>query len=188
MKRNIFIYLLLVLSTSTAFAARGNVAAEDNAGKIHFTGEIIAPSCVVVGDDGTGTTYNVPLGTYPTSLFKTVGTETPLTPVPIELKDCPVKSDGLANVQLTFSGVTVAGAPEELIVSEAEGVAIVLSELDHDTTLIKFDKSSGQVFIPLSTSATDTISTMLNARYKSISSTVTAGEANADLTINILYE
>lgn len=188
MKRNIFIYLLLVLSTSTAFAARGNVAAEDNAGKIHFTGEIIAPSCVVVGDGGT-TEYKVLLGTYPTSLFKAVGTETDLIAVPIELKDCPVKSDGLANVQLTFSGVTVEGEPDELIVSGgASGVAIVLSEMDHDTTLIKFDKSSGQVFIPLSTSATDTISTMLNARYKSISSTVTAGEANADLTINILYQ
>lgn len=187
MKRNIFIYLLLGLSTSTAFAARGNVAAEDGAGTIHFTGTIIAPSCVVVGE-GTSTAYNISLGTYPTSLFKTVGTETPLTPVNIELKDCPVKSDGLASVQLTFSGVTVEGEPDELIVSEAEGVAIVLSELDHDSTLIKFDKSGGQVFIPLSTSATDTISTMLNARYKSISSTVTAGEANADLTINILYE
>lgn len=99
-----------------------------------------------------------------------------------------MKSDGLAAIQLTFSGTTVAGSPDRLAVSEAEGVAIVLSELDHDTTLIKFDKSSGQVYIPLSTSATDTISTMLNARYKSISSTVTAGEANADLTINILYE
>lgn len=187
MKRNIFVCLLLALSTSTAIAARGNVAAEDNAGKIHFTGEIIAPSCVVVGDGGT-TEYKVPLGTYPTSLFKTVGTETPLTPVPIELKDCPVKSDGLAAIQLTFSGTTVAGSPDRLAVSEAGGVAIVLSELDHDTTLIKFDKSSGQIYIPLSTSATDTISTMLNARYKSISSTVTAGEANADLTINILYE
>ncbi|EPQ0970791.1 fimbrial protein [Citrobacter farmeri] len=181
MKRNIFVYLLMAMSTSTAVAAP-----ENNAGTIHFTGQIIEPSCVIVGDEGT--TYNVPLGTYPTSYFKAVGTETDAAPVTISLKDCPVKSDGLAAIQLTFSGTTIAGSTDKLAVSEAGGVGIVLSEAGHDETLIKFDASSNQVFIPLPTTAVDVISTSLDARYKSTASTVTAGAANADLTINILYK
>ncbi|MDM2738132.1 type 1 fimbrial protein [Citrobacter sp. Ct235] len=180
MKRNIFVYLLMAMSTSTAVAAP-----ENNAGTIHFTGEIIEPSCVIVGDEGT--TYNVPLGTYPTSYFKTVGTETDTVPVTISLKDCPVKSDGLAAIQLTFTGTTIEGSTDKLAVSEAGGVGIVLSETGHDETLIKFDTSSDQVFIPLATTAVDVISTSLDARYKSVAATVTAGAANADLTINILY-
>lgn len=180
MKRNIFCCLLLAVSTSTAVAAP-----EDNAGTIHFTGEIIEPSCVIVGD--TGTTYNIPLGTYPTSYFNTVGKETDPVPVVISLKNCPVKSNGLANVQLTFTGPT-AGAPDKLAVSTATGVSIVLSNTGQDQELIKFDKTPGQVFVPLTTSTTDTLTASLDARYKSIAATVTAGAANADLTINILYQ
>ncbi|MGX8900671.1 MULTISPECIES: fimbrial protein [unclassified Citrobacter] len=59
------------------------LAAEMNAGTIHFTGEIIEPSCVIDGDDGTDST--IPLGTWPTSLFTTVGTETDLVDVDIKL-------------------------------------------------------------------------------------------------------
>jgi type 1 fimbrial protein len=43
------------------------IAAEMNAGTIHFTGQIIEPSCTIDGDNGTDST--VPLGTYPNSLF-----------------------------------------------------------------------------------------------------------------------
>ncbi|AUZ66798.1 type 1 fimbrial protein [Citrobacter sp. RHB20-C16] len=179
-KRNIFVCLILALSTSTAVAAP-----EDNAGTIHFTGEIITPSCVIVGDSGT--TYNVPLGTYPTSYFTSVGVETDLVPVIISLSSCPMASDGLSNVQLTFNGTTVASTTDKLAVSGAGGIGIVLSEEGHTDTLIKLDKSDGQVFIPLPAVASDTISTTLQARYKSVSSTITAGAADADLTINILY-
>ncbi|WET42765.1 fimbrial protein [Citrobacter enshiensis] len=141
---------------------------------------------MIVGD--TGTTYNVACGTFPTSYFATVGKETDPVPLTISLKNCPVTSDGLANVQLTFTGTTIAGSTDKLAVSAAGGVGIVLSETGHDETLIAFDKSPGQVFIPLTASASDTLTTHIDARYKSVAATVTAGEANADLTINILYQ
>ena len=64
MKRNVFI-AMTILSSATVFAA------EDNAGKIHFTGEIIEPSCVIIGDGGTNE-YKIPLGTYPTSFFSSI--------------------------------------------------------------------------------------------------------------------
>ena len=72
-----------------AAISMGSFAAEMNAGTVHFTGEIIEPSCTIQGDSGTDST--VPLGTYPKSLFKAVGTESSLTPFSITLANCPVK-------------------------------------------------------------------------------------------------
>lgn len=187
MKRKLFA-VFMALASTTAFAA------EDNAGKIHFTGEIIEPSCVIVGDDGTD--YSVPLGTFPTSLFATVGKESDPVPVTVTLKDCPLASDGLPQVQLSFNGpTTLTGSATLLDVSKvtttgttaATGIGIVLTEDVPDSVPIKFDSSDGQVFVKLSSKASDTISTTLNARYKSFAKTVTAGPADADLTVNILY-
>ena len=190
MKRNLFI-AIMALSSATAFSA------EMNAGKIHFTGEIIEPSCVIEGDSGTDST--VPLGTYPTSLFNEGGVGTPSTfkQLSINLKDCPLKSDGLLNVQLTFTGsTTLTGSNTLLDVSKittngttaATGVGIAMSPADgEDTNLIKFDGSEGQVLIPLSSISTDVISATFNARYISFKGTVTPGPADADLTVNILY-
>lgn len=188
MKRNLLI-AIMALSSATAFSA------EMNAGKIHFTGEIIEPSCVIEGDSG-GTDYTVPLGTYPTSLFTAPGVETDLVPLSITLKDCPLTSDGLAAVQLTFTGSTaLTGSNTLLDVSKittggttaATGVGIALSPDGHNTEHLKFDGSEGQVYIPLSTNASDNISASFNARYISFAQTVTAGPADADLTVNILY-
>lgn len=98
--------ILTMATTSSAFAD------EANAGKIHFTGELIEPSCVIEGDTDTDST--VPLGTYPTSLFNegNVGTESPLKPFTIVLKNCPVATTGLPQVQLTFQGThALTGSP-----------------------------------------------------------------------------
>lgn len=188
MKRNLLI-AIMALSSATAFSA------EMNAGKIHFTGEIIEPSCVIEGDSG-GTDYTVPLGTYPTSLFTSVGVETDLEPLTITLKDCPLKSDGLPDIQLTFTGTTaLTGSNTLLDVSKittsgttaATGVGIALSPDGAPTTHLKFDGSEGQVYIHLASNTSDTISASFNARYISFAQPVTAGPADADLTVNILY-
>lgn len=50
--------IFLTLLSAYSFTA---LAAEMNAGTIHFTGEIIEPSCVIDGDNGTDST--IPLGT-----------------------------------------------------------------------------------------------------------------------------
>lgn len=64
-----------------ALASTGTFAAELNAGTIHFTGQIIEPSCEIQGDDGTNST--VPLGTYPTSLFPLQELNQRLPPFPL---------------------------------------------------------------------------------------------------------
>lgn len=188
MKRNLFI-AMIALSSATVFAA------ENNAGKIHFTGEIIEPSCVIVGDGGT-TEYKIPLGTYPTTFFSSIGKESDLVPVSISLEDCPLKSDGLPNIQLTFTGpfalthsntlldvskITTSGA------IAATGVGIALSPNESNTTFIKVDGTEGQLVLGLPTLPTDNVYATFNARYKSFASTVTPGPADADLTINIVY-
>ncbi|ENR8888197.1 type 1 fimbrial protein [Citrobacter koseri] len=177
-----------------ALASTGTFAAELNAGTIHFTGQIIEPSCEIQGDDGTNST--VPLGTYPTSLFSTPGTESTLAPFSIVLVDCPLKSDGLPAVQLTFNGTTaLTGSSTLLDVSKittagdtaATGVGIAVSPENKDTQLITMDGGEGQVFIELPTLTGDSVQANFNARYKSFSQTVTAGPADADMTVNILY-
>ncbi|MEG0055267.1 fimbrial protein [Hafnia sp.] len=188
MKRNVFI-AMTILSSATVFAA------EDNAGKIHFTGEIIEPSCVIIGDGGTNE-YKIPLGTYPTSFFSSIGTESDLVPVGIILEDCPLRSDGLPNIQLTFTGPFALTNSNTLLdvskittngATAATGVGIALSPSSLDTTFIKVDGSEGQLVLGLPAMPTDRVNATFNARYKSFASTVTAGPADADLTINIVY-
>lgn len=177
-----------------ALASTGIFAAEMDAGTIHFTGQIIEPSCEIQGDDGTNSI--VPLGTYPNSLFSTPGTESTLAPFSIVLVDCPLKSDGLPAVQLTFNGTTaLTGSSTLLDVSKittagdtaATGVGIAVSPENKDTQLITMDGGEGQVFIELPTLTGDSVQANFNARYKSFAQTVTAGPADADMTVNILY-
>ncbi len=170
-------------------------AAEMNAGTIHFTGQIIEPSCTIKGDDGTDST--VPLGTYTTSFFTdNVGKESTLTPFTISLADCPLKSDGLPSVQLTFNGaMDLTGSTTLLDVSKittdgdtaATGVGIAVSPADDNTQYIKFDGSEEQVHITLPKIKGDLIHASFNARYKSFTAEVTPGPADADMTVNILY-
>lgn len=180
---------LVILITSA-----GAFAAEMNAGTIHFTGQIIEPSCTIEGDDGTDTT--VPLGTYPKSVFTEVGKETDLMDFAITLADCPLKSDGLPSVQLTFNGQTaLTGSKTLLDVSKittdgaaaAKGIGIAVSPAGDATKFIAFDGSEEQVHITLPTIKDDLIHADFTARYKSFSTTVEPGAADADLTVNILY-
>ena len=179
--------VLFTLTTASAFAA------EENAGVIHFTGELVSPSCVIVGDNGPDST--VPLGTFPTSLFTKGGMGTASTDVPftITLKDCPVATDGLPAIQLTFQGLTTLSHDSTLLdISSADGVAatgvgIAVSTSLAPTTMLTMDNEENQVSIDLPTNATDTIKADFLARYISFSETVTAGDANADMTVSIVY-
>ncbi|EME8859639.1 MULTISPECIES: fimbrial protein [Enterobacter] len=188
LKNNIFAGIALAAVSMNSFAA------EMNAGTIHFTGEIIEPSCTIEGDNGTDST--IPLGTYPKSVFTEVGKETTYMPFTITLANCPLKSDGLPAVQLTFNGpTTLTGTNTLLDVSKitttgdtaATGIGVAVSPAGKDDQLITMDGAEGQVYIELATKSSDTIQADFNARYKSFAAEVTAGPADADMTVNILY-
>lgn len=186
--------VVLTLLTSSAFAA------ENNAGQIHFTGELVEPSCVIQGAGGT-TDSTVPLGTYPTSLFNDggVGTESTLKEFTIALVDCPMSTEGLTRVQLTFSGPhALTGSPTLLDVRQittvaqgsdpvANGVGVAISPVGQDATLLTMDAAEGQVYIALPTTIGDSIRANFNARYKSFAAETSAGAADADMTVNIVY-
>ena len=188
LKNNIFASIALAAVSMNSFAA------EMNAGTIHFTGEIIEPSCTIEGDNGTDST--IPLGTYPKSVFTEVGKETTYMPFTITLANCPLKSDGLPAVQLTFNGpTTLTGTNTLLDVSKitttgdtaATGIGVAVSPAGKNDQLITMDGAEGQVYIELATKSSDTIQADFNARYKSFAAEVTAGPADADMTVNILY-
>lgn len=184
----------IIAGLALATVSMNGFAAEMNAGTIHFTGEIIEPSCTIQGDNGTDST--IPLGTYPKSLFTDIGTETTLMPFTITLANCPLKSDGLPAVQLTFNGPTTLTQTNTLLdVSKitttgdtaATGIGVAVSPAGKDDQLITMDGAEGQVYIELATKSSDTILANFNARYKSFAADVTAGPADADMTVNILY-
>lgn len=188
LKNNIFAGIALAAVSMNSFAA------EMNAGTIHFTGEIIEPSCTIEGDNSTDST--IPLGTYPKSVFTEVGKETTYMPFTITLANCPLKSDGLPAVQLTFNGpTTLTGTNTLLDVSKitttgdtaATGIGVAVSPAGKNDQLITMDGAEGQVYIELATKSADTIQADFNARYKSFAAEVTAGPADADMTVNILY-
>lgn len=184
------------LTSFNTFAATGDNL---NAGTVHFTGELVEPSCAIVGDSGTDN--NVSLGTYLTSEFATTGAESDLVPFNVTLKDCPASSDGLPSVQITFNGDTSLTKSSTLLnVSKittqssistdapaATGVGIAISLMDTPEALLKLDGSEDQVIIPLSTKSKDYVKADFYARYKSFADTVTAGPADGDLAVNILY-
>ncbi|KNC89487.1 fimbrial protein [Trabulsiella odontotermitis] len=169
-------------------------ADEMNAGTVHFTGEIIEPSCVIDGNDGTDN--NVPLGTYPTTLFANPGDESSLVPFTIELKDCPLQTDGLTSIQLTFEGTTVASSNADLLAvsalttagnTAATNIGVAVSTFNRTDTLLKMDGSEGQVALDLPTVDGNAIRQQFVARYRAFATPVTAGPADADMTVNILY-
>lgn len=184
----------IIAGLALATLSMNGFADEMNAGTIHFTGEIIEPSCTIQGDNGTDST--IPLGTYPKSLFTEVGKETTLMPFSITLANCPLKSDGLPAVQLTFNGPTTLTQTNNMLdVSKitttgdaaATGIGVAVSPAGKDNQLITMDGAEGQVYIELATKSSDTILANFNARYKSYAADVTAGPADADMTVNILY-
>lgn len=193
---NIKLKPAIILTTLLTMSSIHAHAAENNAGIIHFTGEIIEPSCEILGQDGTDST--VPLGTYPTSLFTGPGVESQLKQFTITLVDCPVTSAGLPAVKLTFTGSTILTDSSTLLdvsqistsgTAAAQGVGIAVTPNGKDTNYIKFDGTDSDVTVPLPDLANDAVEAIFNARYKSFAaaSDVKAGPADADMTVNILY-
>lgn len=176
---------LLTLISTSAWADEGP------SGIIHFTGDIINPSCKIVGEGGT-TDSTVKLGSYPPSTFSALGEKSTNMKFVLTLKDCPVATDGLDQIQLTFSGDTVPGSDDVLALdaaSTAGGVGISVVSENDKTLNLNMKGEEGQLFIPLMTSAGN-ITTNLFARFQSIVATpaeITPGTASSQMIVNIVY-
>ncbi|WP_052283473.1 fimbrial protein [Kluyvera genomosp. 1] len=180
---------LLALSLFT-IGSSPTWADETNAGEIHFTGEIINPSCEISGDSGKN--INVYLGSPAPSYFTKNNGKSDDVAVPITLIHCPVATDGLSKVQLTFTGTPVDTRTDMVALDAggAEGVGITLSTEEDLDTYLDITGAEGQTYVDLPETADGTITTQVEARYVSISGTeegVTPGAANAKVTVGILY-
>ncbi|MCR1566119.1 fimbrial protein [Mixta calida] len=155
--------------------------AQGPGGQINFTGNITDASCNV---DTAKTDENVRLGTWASSYFTTVGTETQKQPFHISVKDCP---DTVTKVAVLFDG-QAADANEELLAinngpGTATGVAVQLYE-DDKQQKVKLGHVTNEHDIK--THDKDTELTFY-ADYRSTSEDVTVGEANAVVNFSMVY-
>ncbi|MDL4618945.1 fimbrial protein [Citrobacter amalonaticus] len=160
-------------------------------GVIHFTGEIIEPSCTI---DSTNNT--VLLGSYPTSDFTDIGHKTDPVSFIVKLDNCPVQTDGLSAIQLVLGGTPVPGRDDLLAVSQitspgttaATNIGIAVSTDAPTPQPVQFN-SEDQVWVnlPDPDGVGNPIMQSFLASYQSYAAGVTAGPADADMTITILY-
>lgn len=155
-----------------------------NGGTIHFNGELVNAACAVSTQSSDQT---VKLGQYRTAAFAKVGDTSAQVPFTIVLNDCDASVSTMASV--SFSGQTDATDPTLLSInsggnsSTATGVGIEI--LDSASKVLTPD---GSTFSTKKTLINGTNTLPFTARYKSTTTTATAGQANADATFVMKYE
>ncbi|WP_258328898.1 fimbrial protein [Citrobacter farmeri] len=190
-KINLLASLLFALSATAAYAD----GYPSTTSKIHFIGSIIEPSC----EFDNGGEETVDLTTFLTSDFTSANADAPRsTQFSIALSHCPTPTADLPRVQLTFTGTTVANHPELLAVSKKTtadagdtaatniGIAINIGN-EVNSNKLKLDGTEEQIYIDLPTIADSQISQDFTARYVAYAIPVTAGPADADMVVNLLY-
>ncbi|MEW7314302.1 type 1 fimbrial major subunit FimA [Buttiauxella gaviniae] len=178
--------MALSLAAGIAFAS-GAAHADTvtvNGGTIHFNGELVNAACAVSTQSSDQT---VKLGQYRTAAFAKVGDTSAQVPFTIVLNDCDTSVSTMASV--SFSGQTDATDPTLLSInsggnsSTATGVGIEI--LDSASKVLTPD---GSTFSTKKTLINGTNTLPFTARYKSTTTTATAGQANADATFVMKYE
>lgn len=178
---------LLAITATSAWATDGT---------IEFTGEILTSTCQFANGD----TINIELGHYAAAQFKTTGDHSPIIPVDILLKNCPVanwqhvdgETDNSFQVWLeTRSGGTVPGNDNLIAVNGmdtvATGVGIQIDRASTGEQMAINKLNDPKIsFVP---AADGTAVVDLQAYYVSTvaSSAITAGEANATVDVTIDY-
>ncbi|WP_186367548.1 fimbrial protein [Yersinia aldovae] len=167
---------LLVLSASLFTFSTLNSANAAPTGSVEFKGAIVDTLCNIVGSD----IVDVALGIYPLDSLKTVGAQTTLKDVVLNLENCPASA-----ATVTFSG-TASTNPSLLAINidggdEATNVAVALFE-ENGTTPVPLNQAS------LSKTLADGPNTWtFKAAYQVLTTGVTTGTANATATFEIAY-
>lgn len=164
--------LLLSASITNAYAIDGI---------INFTGEIVDTTCKVVAGDEA---QDVPLGTYSVGTFSQPGDVSAATKFSIGLEEC---TPG-ASYTLRFDGLQVPTEANLLAVSSttgtpAGGVGIEIIDLSEKSIPLG---AANEAWLNADDEGKATFN--LQARYRSFASTVTPGEANANVNFTIEYK
>ena len=172
--------LLITSIIAASFSGVANAAVESGnvRGTINFKGQFIDSTCTVEVNNLNKSEGVVQLGTWLTNTFDDVGETTEAVPLAVGLSGCPAV---LSKARVIFDGPSIAGT-DLYSVNEATGVGIGISG----------DQNSGNYYTP--GSEADGIDLINNrgektyyARYVTTADTVTAGAANADVTVTVQY-
>lgn len=175
---------------AASLLSAGSVAIADTVssagGTVHFKGQIVNAACAV---SANSTNQTVDLGQYRTANFKAVGDRSGMVPFTIKLQDCDTTVSKTAAV--AFNGTSDLTDVTVLATSNigggasgaASGVGIEIS--DREGKVLSPD---GATYSAVQTLADGDNVLNFNARYKSTSATVTAGQADADATFTMQYE
>ncbi len=174
MKKNVIamaIAATAVLSTANAFAA---------AGQVNFTGEIIDAGCDVINT--VSNPLQVNLGQVARSELLNTGDTAAATSFDIQLTNCPVT---VSTASIKFDGTALNGDNSLLQLTQEAGVATGVGIQLSDTNGVL------PLFQPSAAYTLQSGASMNNlpfvARYKSVTSDVTAGPANSVANFSVIY-
>lgn len=173
--------LLITSIIAASFSGMANAApTSGNAkGVIHFKGQFIDSTCIVETNNENKSEGTIQLGTWMTNTFNSVGEKTEAFPVTIGLSGCPAT---LSTARVTFEGTPDDTNPSLYKLSEAEGAGIGISGSATSESYYKPNTEADG--IPLTGNAGEKT---YYARYVTTANEVTAGTANADVTVTIQY-
>lgn len=158
--------------TSSAFAA----------GQINFTGEIVNAACDIKINGANSN--EVVLGKWPTSMFKAAGDKSTPANFTINVDNCLAGS-----YQVNFTGIADATDAKLLKASAATGVGIAIANKTSTADLVNLNTIVGQesnaVLNAAGTGATASGSLPLQAFYQATGAAVTAGKADATVSITL---
>ncbi len=173
--------LLITSIIAVSFSGMANAAPNSGnaTGIIHFKGQFIDSTCTVEANHENKSEGTVQLGTWMTNTFDKVGELTDAVPFTIGLSGCPAT---LGKARVTFEGKEHADNADLYTVGSASGVGIGISGDQNGTNF--FTPNSEVDGIPLTGNAGEKT---YYARYVTTAEEVTAGTANADVTVTIQY-
>ncbi|MEG1209757.1 MAG: fimbrial protein [Leclercia sp.] len=171
------ILISLALASTTTLCAANVFAA---AGQVNFMGEIIDSGCDVINT--VSNPLQVVMGQVARSEFVNTGDTAAATSFNIQLTNCPPTT---STARIKFDGMALNGDNNLLQLTQVSGVATGVGiQLSDNTGILPLYQAS-QAYILTPGSAMNNLPFI--ARYKSVSSSVTAGPANSTANFSIVY-
>ncbi|HEM7931638.1 TPA: type 1 fimbrial protein [Citrobacter braakii] len=181
--------VLVALFAANAGAAANYVTTAATGSKatatVHFTGEIVASTCVVSTTNQSGKTVALPQVTN--QLFSGAGSSTGDTPFTLQFTGCSGTTGGSGYV-VVFTGKTPSGKAALLEATRSSGAANDVGiEVDHESNALDF--ASGKTEVPLTLDSNGAAHIDLVAKYKQIGATLpAAGTITADMNYTVIYK
>lgn len=181
--------VLVALFAANAGAAANYVTTAASGSKatatVHFTGEIVASTCVV--STANQKVKNVALPQVTNQLFSGANSSTGDTPFTLQFIGCSGTTGGSGYV-VVFTGKT-PGNNTTLLEATRGSVAAndVGIEVDHERNALDF--ASGKTEVPLTLDSNGDAHIDLVAKYKQIGVTLpAAGTITADMNYTVIYK